>query len=528
MSITFPSTRLRSSTAYAVLVRALCAGLAASTASADWTHLAADSAKTGGPSITEPTIGDELVQWSRLPATGIDNGVPFIEEFINQASPVTDGTHLIVVARVLEDTFNDGLLIHTQNRVICYDAETGLRLWDASLPPDLDDSWSSPALDTLRQQVIVATDRELFALSLSDGATHWQRTLPRPVVNASPTVSRHITAPSGAAADRVLITDFSGLSSNASLYAINLSAFDAIANPFQPGEIAWSEPISGGSGNTPAIFDDHVYVASSVAGEVFSRAIYDGALIWQRDPGISGIGQLAGFYGGLSVTDDAVFLAGYEFFGAQDSSRLYKLSRATGNVLWSVPCERTASIPILRDDLVLLSGGIAGFGSIPKLQVFRDLGSSAIKTDELTMIGGWNHHVTRAGHVGTPADDALFPAYAQLQQFTLTPTGTLEHIATHTGSGGPVAITQSAGTLRTYSIGVDGLFAFETAPLAGDLNCDGVVNTSDIDPFVAALLDPAAYASQFPSCDRDRADLNADGNINTSDIDPFVAKLLGA
>lgn len=67
----------------------------------------------------------------------------------------------------------------------------------------------------------------------------------------------------------------------------------------------------------------------------------------------------------------------------------------------------------------------------------------------------------------------------------------------------------------------------EAGPLPGDMNCDGVVNTVDIDAFVLALLDPAAYEVQFPNCSRFNADVNADGSVNSVDIDPFVELLLG-
>ena len=60
---------------------------------------------------------------------------------------------------------------------------------------------------------------------------------------------------------------------------------------------------------------------------------------------------------------------------------------------------------------------------------------------------------------------------------------------------------------------------------AGDLNCDGVVNFGDIDPFVLAMTDPAGYASQYPDCDQLLADINGDGGVNFGDIDPFVALL---
>ncbi len=61
----------------------------------------------------------------------------------------------------------------------------------------------------------------------------------------------------------------------------------------------------------------------------------------------------------------------------------------------------------------------------------------------------------------------------------------------------------------------------------GDLNCDGLINNGDIDPFVLALTDPATYSATYPDCDGDLADCNDDGLINNGDIDAFVALLSG-
>jgi hypothetical protein len=66
-----------------------------------------------------------------------------------------------------------------------------------------------------------------------------------------------------------------------------------------------------------------------------------------------------------------------------------------------------------------------------------------------------------------------------------------------------------------------------TCALLGDLNCDGVVNFDDIDPFVLALSNPAGYHTAYPNCDIMNADCNADGVVNFDDIDPFVAILSG-
>jgi hypothetical protein len=62
--------------------------------------------------------------------------------------------------------------------------------------------------------------------------------------------------------------------------------------------------------------------------------------------------------------------------------------------------------------------------------------------------------------------------------------------------------------------------------ITGDLNCDGVVNAFDIDPFVLALTDVTGYAAAWPGCDYLLADCNGDGDVNAFDIDPFVALLV--
>ena len=61
----------------------------------------------------------------------------------------------------------------------------------------------------------------------------------------------------------------------------------------------------------------------------------------------------------------------------------------------------------------------------------------------------------------------------------------------------------------------------------GDLNCDGLVNVFDIDPFVLALMNPVGYMAAFPGCDIWLADTDGDGWITPFDIDPFVLCLTG-
>jgi hypothetical protein len=61
--------------------------------------------------------------------------------------------------------------------------------------------------------------------------------------------------------------------------------------------------------------------------------------------------------------------------------------------------------------------------------------------------------------------------------------------------------------------------------LHGDLNCDGVVNFADINPFVLAISNPAAWEATYPGCPTLNGDMNGDGDFNFGDINPFVACL---
>lgn len=63
----------------------------------------------------------------------------------------------------------------------------------------------------------------------------------------------------------------------------------------------------------------------------------------------------------------------------------------------------------------------------------------------------------------------------------------------------------------------------------GDLNCDGQIDFSDINPFVLALSNWEQWKLQYPNCPEQNADINGDGLYGGSngfgDINPFVALL---
>ena len=70
----------------------------------------------------------------------------------------------------------------------------------------------------------------------------------------------------------------------------------------------------------------------------------------------------------------------------------------------------------------------------------------------------------------------------------------------------------------------------EGAYQTGDLNCDGSINSLDIDPFVLVLTGTPPYDdyyAAYPDCDHTLADCNTDGSLNSLDVDPFVDLLTG-
>ena len=94
----------------------------------------------------------------------------------------------------------------------------------------------------------------------------------------------------------------------------------------------------------------------------------------------------------------------------------------------------------------------------------------------------------------------------------------------------------TANDADTQSINESGLDALLITSLSctmepyaeGDLNCDGSVNSLDIDPFVLAMTsapDFTDYYASYPDCDAMLADCNSDGSVNSLDVDPFVGLL---
>ncbi len=94
-----------------------------------------------------------------------------------------------------------------------------------------------------------------------------------------------------------------------------------------------------------------------------------------------------------------------------------------------------------------------------------------------------------------------------------------------TGPGG--RLLQNGDTDGWLALPGDNYTDQPITPLLGDMNCDGAVDAFDIDVFVLGLVNPQAYAQQFPDCYIEGGDLNHDGQVDAFDIDDFVSRLGG-
>jgi hypothetical protein len=112
-----------------------------------------------------------------------------------------------------------------------------------------------------------------------------------------------------------------------------------------------------------------------------------------------------------------------------------------------------------------------------------------------------------------------------------TPSGKWGLDVVRTPSGMPVVAWADqridSGNIYAQNVNPDGSLGLP-AFLVGDLNCDGVVDFGDINPFVLALVNPAAYEATYPTCRLLHADINGNGSVGFDDINPFVALLAGS
>jgi len=198
--------------------------------------------------------------------------------------------------------------------------------------------------------------------------------------------------------------------------------------------------------------------------------------------GGGGICGTALVYGCTIVENEAPNSSGGGVVGPMD---------VRSSILWAnQPNQASSYVDIAYSDV---QGGAPGTGNINADPLFVDP-------------AGGDYHL----QAGSPCIDAGDPAYwPQPGEVDLD---------------GQRRVWDGDGDGLSYvDMGVDEYGSF----VCGDLNCDGSVDFGDINPYVLALTDPAAYGATFPACDVLNADINGDGAVDFGDINPFVALLTG-
>lgn len=394
---------------------------------------------------------------------------------------------------------------------LAINAEGGQIVWATPIPPMVFDSWASPAIDPRSGVVVYAAGSSVVALRMLDGVEQWRTDLAGPPVNVSPVIT-----PDLGLANRLFVTDYGGFGGESFLSCINVSPRHATLNPFDPGEIVWSVPIGSSNGASPAYHDGVVYVCSTgldgdARGEIRAfdaRATAAPAPLWTF---VNPIPE--GFFGGIALREGSggpfVYAATYAFTGSFTSANMVKIRARSGELVWSVPSNRTSSVPVvLADGRIALSTGLLGFGSVPMVQMFRDHGTWAeplwntaqgtwqdanqngrLDAGEYLAVGGWTTQPLLARGRSTGASDRLIvgaipagssvsTAYTTLYALDLSKTpGQPGFIARQTSQAGSTAAMLGAGV---YSVGVSGLAALGTPPPRFDVNGDGVIDIEDL------------------------------------------------
>lgn len=437
---------------------------------------------------------------------------------------------------------HDPHLVETrgQDSVVAFSRIDGSVVWSRPVPMAALDSWSTPCVDVLHDSLIITAGSRMVCMSLSDGATRWNTGLGRIVVNTSPVVT-HDLGPR----NRAFITDHSFASGlQGRLICVNTSPFDPVLNPHQPGDIVWTVGLGGQtSGNTPAYKDGVVYVSTATGGTTWDQgtilalpadATAAPTPLWvyqHTDP--------SSFFSGVAIKGQAIYASTYSFHGGQYSAATVRLDRRTGAQEWSVPTNRTDTVPVPLDSgFVLVSGGVPFtsmfpvFGSLPSVQLIYEqpwggaarLWDSAMATlDDANGNGTWDDGETflsvgnwtsqpivvelpdgrPAAYVGSAPDPATGGFYGPGETLNLIdlskhPTHPDFVIQTSPGCGGSPALVGS----ELYAAGATGLHALGAPswPLAivlarwanqtlPDFNGDGVLDELDLQIALAEARD---------------------------------------
>ena len=176
------------------------------------------------------------------------------------------------------------------------------------------------------------------------------------------------------------------------------------------------------------------------------------------------------------------------------------VSEATYNVTATVGIESGGAGKTMRIQMVQLLDHWPPIPP-PKPQYSRNGLKQAAAPQDITLAPGGTQFVTRTMTLDPESagrlSDVRFVAWAQLPS-----------------TAWPAQVFQAA------------IRAWPFEPPLGDMDGDFLINMADVDDFVLALVDPAAYEAQHPDLDpMEQGDIDQDGLLNGLDIGPFILLL---
>ena len=250
--------------------------------------------------------------------------------------------------------------------VACLDEETGELLWNITLPYQMAyGSWAPLGYDD--GMVFCTLNHYVVALDADDGSIVWECDLDSPEfeghawsVNSGPTI-----------ADGKVFTgtyDEGGIGG-----AGGLAGYVAIDE--YTGEKLWQTTGDGHCDSTPAYYDGVIYVGfdhdwtASPSGGCYAINVSTGEEEWRTWLPFS-------IWGSVSVDEDYVYGANYNFYG---SAQVFILYRNNGTVKVISESLRTDSTPAVAYDNIYICGGCTGYS---------DTGTFCVDKETLEVI--WN------------------------------------------------------------------------------------------------------------------------------------------
>ena len=232
--------------------------------------------------------------------------------------------------------------------VACVDEETGELLWKITLPyPMIYGSWAPLGYDD--GMVFCTVNHYVIALDADDGSIVWECDLDFDdtkhlySVNSGPTI-----------ADGKV---FTGTYDDAFSTQGTLAGYVAIDE--YTGEKLWQTTGDGHCDSTPAYYDGVVYAGfdynwlASPSGGCYALDADTGEEIWKTWLPFS-------VWGSVSVDEDYVYGANYNFYG---TAQVFILYRNNGTVKVISDTLRTDSTPAVAYDNIYICGGCTGYSA---------------------------------------------------------------------------------------------------------------------------------------------------------------------